>query len=94
MLPSTDDTIQRLALDTIQKLFQYFANFHVNIEEIIVNLCIILVCFKSIIPAHFTLMIDAVHINQSWAVNNAAIIFRPKPSKFETRHDFLFRPEI
>ena len=25
---------------------------------------------------------DAVHINQSWAVDNAMVILRPKPSKF------------
>ena len=77
------------ALDTIQKLFQYFENFPVNhVAEIIVNLHTILSCFQ-VNYSHIFNTYDAVHINQNWAVNNAAIIFRPKPSKIETRPDFL-----
>ena len=62
------------ALDTIQKLFQYFENFPVNVEEIIVNLRIMLARFQVNNSAHFTL---TRHCISTKAVNNAAIIFRP-----------------
>ena len=77
------------ALDTIQKLLQYFENVPVNVGEIIVNLQFILSCFQVNYSRTFYTY-DAVYIDQNWAVNNAAIIFRPKPSKVETRPDFLF----
>lgn len=44
------------ALDIIQQLIQYFEDFPVNVEEIIVDLRIILVCFQGNYFAHFTLM--------------------------------------
>ena len=63
------------------------------VEEIIVNLRIILACFQVNYSRTFYTW-DAVYINQSWPVNNAAITFRPQPSNIETRHEFSNCSEI
>ena len=77
-----DQTLVMLRAKTIQykiarhntqrKLFQ---NFPVNVEEIIVNLSVILICFQGNNFAHFTLTMQCI---SSKAVNNAAVMFSSK----------------